>query len=106
MTPAEQIAHEVLVLVNRSPRTPSKAALVDCIQTMLDVLQAESMRVTVPMGTTVQPQRPGAFVRVEPNMSLTFDGWTVNSSRPLSPNEGCLAILDWMRNGILTAPRQ
>lgn len=97
---------EVLALINRSPRTPTKAQLTDCIQVMLDVAKDEGDSITVPLGTVVQPQRPGAFVRVEPNMSLTMDGWQIGSPRPLTNQEVALAILDWMRKGVLTSPRQ
>ncbi len=106
MTSAETIAVEILALINRSPRTPTKAQLTDCIQTMLDVARDEGDAITVPLGTIVQPQRPGAFIRVEPNMSLTIDGWTIGSPRPLTAQESALAILEWMRKGVLTAPRQ
>lgn len=106
-TPAETIASEIHDLINRSPRSPTKAQIADCIQVMLDVVQEDGDRaITVPLGTVVQPQRPGAFVRVEANLSLTVDGFQVAAPRPLTNQEGALAVLDWLRKGVLTAPRQ
>lgn len=104
MNAAEQIATEVLRLINSSPRTPTRAELVDTIAVMLDVTSDD--KIAVPDGTVVQPQRPGAFVRVEPNMSLTVDGWTITSPRPLTLQEAAVAILDWMRKGVMLAPKQ
>ena len=106
MSPAERIAAELHDLIQRSPRTPSKAQLVDCIETMLDVVKDDAEAISVPIGTVVQPIRAGAFVRVEANMSLTLDGWHINSPRQLTTHEAALAILDWMKRGVLTAPRQ
>lgn len=42
----------------------------------------------------------------EANLSLTIDGWQIQSPRPLTLQEAALAILDWMKKGVLTAPRQ
>lgn len=106
MNPAESIALEVIRIINASPRTPTKAQLVDAISVMLDVARDEGETISVPIGTVVQPQKPGAFVRVEANMSLTLDGWTINSPRQLTTHEAALAILDWMKKGVLTPPRQ
>ena len=106
MSTAERVAAEIFDLIQRSPRTPTKAQLVDCIETMLDVVKDDAEPFSVPLGIVVQPMRPGAFVRVEANMSLTMDGWNIGSSRPLTAHEAALAILDWMKRGVLTAPRQ
>lgn len=103
-TAAEQIAQEILDLINRSPRTPTKAQLVDTITVMLDVAAEDT--VTVPPGTSVGLLRPGAFLRIEPNMSLTIDGWQINSPRPLTIQEGALAILQWIKQGVLAMPKQ
>lgn len=103
-TAAETIADEVIRLINKSPRTPTKAQLVDTISVMLDVVAEDA--ISVPLGTQVRPNHPGAYVRVEANMSLTIDGWNVQSSRPLTLQESALAILEWMRLGVLAAPRQ
>ena len=100
----ETVATEVLRLINESPRTPTKAQLVDCITVMLDVVAEDA--ISVPLGTVVQPQCPGAFLALQANMSLLIDGWSVSSSRKLTTQEMALAILDWMRKGVLTAPRQ
>lgn len=105
MSPAEQIATEILAVINRSPRTPTKAQLVDTISVMLDVVKDDEP-FSVPLGTVVQPQRPGAFVAVQGDMSLLVDGWTISSSRELTTHEAALAILDWIRKGVLLAPRK
>lgn len=104
MSPAEQLADEVLLLINKSPRTPTRAQLVDTISVMLDVVQEDA--ITVPLGTVVHPLKPGAHVMVMENMSLQIDGWNVSSPRPLTLQEAALAILEWMKRGVLTAPRQ
>ena len=106
MTPAAQIAAEVFDLIQRSPRTPTKAQLADTIAVMLDVVKDEADPIQVPLGTVVQPQHAGAFVRVEANLSLTLGGWNISSARPLTTHEAALAILEWMKKGVLTAPRQ
>lgn len=104
MSPAEQIASEIIELINKSPRTPTRAQLVDTISVMLDVVKDDG--ITVPLGTVVNPLKPGACVTVLENMSLQLDGWNISSTRPLTVHEAALAILEWMRKGVLTAPRQ
>jgi hypothetical protein len=83
MSPAEQIALEVLRLVNESPRTPTKAQLTDCISVMLDVVKDDG-ELAVPPGTTVHPTHPGAYVKLIDlaTMTLQVDGWTATSTRP------------------------
>lgn len=103
MSKAVAVVDKVLELINQSPRTPSRVHLLEVVHAILDADAPDA--VTLPEGTQVIP-RPGAAVVVEPNMSLTLHNWQIGSPRPLTNQEGALAVVEWMKTGILKAPRQ
>ena len=95
-----RLADAVRELINSSPRTPSRDDLIECIEETL----LEFGGVTIPQGTAVKPE-PGNSLRVNEHMGLELRQWSFMAPCKLTPQQEVLAVLEWLRHGVLTAPR-
>ena len=96
-----RLAKEMVALCNASPRTPSVEDFLDVIE---EVIVSEGGGIVIPQGTAVRPN-PGASLRVTEHMGLEVRGWAFMAPTKLTPQQEVLTILEWLRHGVLTAPR-
>ena len=96
-----RLAEEMVALCNASPRTPSVEDFIDCIE---EVIVSEGGGIVIPQGTAVRPN-PGASLTVNPHMGLEVRNWSFMAPVKLTPQQEVLAILEFLRHGVLTAPR-
>lgn len=104
-TIAARVVDDILRAINSAPRTPSREHLLEIVHAALDEARPGPVQVVLD-GIAVGPQKSGASVVVEPNMSLTLNHWQISSPRPLTGQEVALAVIEWLRMGVATAPRQ
>ena len=95
-----RLADALRALCNASPRTPSREDFIECIE---EVALAEG-GITIPQGTEVMPA-PGNSLRVNEHGGLEVRQWSFRAPRKLTPQQEVLAILEFLRHGVLTAPR-
>ena len=96
-----RLAEEMVALCNASPRTPSVEDFIDWIE---EVIVSEGGGIVIPQGTAVRPN-PGASLTVNEHMGLEMKLWSFVSPVPLTPQQQVLSVLEWIRHGVLTAPR-
>lgn len=93
----DQVADQLIALINASPRSPRKEEIVEVIQ----AVQSQAPTGLTPVqvhGCTL-----GATIMVNGPSNLAFSGWMTTSpvGQTASERDIALAILDFLRNAIL-----